>query len=418
MFDAYIEFFKNENVHLVLKFLYKTWWIWLPVGSWIILWDYWVRWRRALFFGKQSYVLLEIKLPRELFKSPRAAEFFIAGLFSTLGEKNWYEKYWRGQVRIWHSLEIVSIEGSVHFFIWTRSGAKNQIEVNLYSQYPGIEIFEVPDYTLPASFNPEVNNMYATEFDLTEKDYFPIKTYIDYGLDKDPKEEFKIDPLTPLIEAMGSLGKGNQAWFQIIIRAHAKEDKDPTTGEPADMRWKKGAKSAIEDIIKGTKGEKDADGKIIPGTGRQLTEVEKDTINAIDRSVSKTGFDVGMRLVYIGEKDVFSMSNVGGLVGGVTHFNSSLNGFKPARGASAPKRSIWFLAWKDTNPKKIIAEKQGLLDAYKRRAYFYKPFKSPHFVLNTEELATIFHFPGQVSSTPTFTRIDSRKAEAPSNLPV
>jgi hypothetical protein len=46
------------------------------------------------------------------------------------------------------------------------------------------------------------------------------------------------------------------------------------------------------------------------------------------------------------------------------------------------------------------------------------PFKSPHFVLNTEELATMFHFPGGVAATPTFNRIESRKAEAPTNLPV
>ncbi|OHB13689.1 MAG: hypothetical protein A2Y49_02110 [Candidatus Zambryskibacteria bacterium RIFCSPLOWO2_12_39_8] len=59
-----------------------------------------------------------------------------------------------------------------------------------------------------------------------------------------------------------------------------------------------------------------------------------------------------------------------------------------------------------------------MLDAYKRREYFFKPYKRKHFVLNTEELATLFHFPGQVSTTPTFTRIESKKAEAPANLPI
>ena len=67
--------------------------------------------------------------------------------------------------------------------------------------------------------------------------------------------------------------------------------------------------------------------------------------------------------------------------------------------------------------KRRYKEKQYMLDAYKRRMYFYKPYKKHAFVLNTEELATIYHFPGGVSGTPTFTRIDSRKAEAPANLP-
>jgi hypothetical protein len=39
-------------------------------------------------------------------------------------------------------------------------------------------------------------------------------------------------------------------------------------------------------------------------------------------------------------------------------------------------------------------------------------------ILNTEELATIFHFPGQVAGTPTLERVPSKKAEAPSNLPI
>jgi hypothetical protein len=99
------------------------------------------------------------------------------------------------------------------------------------------------------------------------------------------------------------------------------------------------------------------------------------------------------------------------------HFNSPLNGFKPARGA-APKHSNIFLKWKDRPKKTIDAEKQHLLDAYKRRAYFFPPFKSPHMVLNTEELATLYHFPGGVSVTPAFSRIGSKKSDAPSNLPI
>ncbi len=415
MFAPYIKFFQNEEVVLTAKILYYTSYIWVPALLLFLAWELWLQYRRGQFFAKQTYVLLEIKLPREMFKSPQAAEFFIAGLYSTLGEVNWHEKYWKGSVRAWFSLEIVSIDGGVHFFIWTRKGAKNQIEANLYSQFPGIEIFEVPDYTIPMSYNPEVNSMWASEFDLSNKDYFPIKTYIDYGLDKDPKEEYKIDPMTPLIEAMGSLPRGSQAWLQIIIQAHKKEGKDPKTGKLEDMKWKKGAEKEMEEILTKSKGEKGDDGKIIPGTIRMLTEIERDTMAALSRSVSKLGFDTGMRFIYIGDKEVFNFSNLGGLIGGVMHFNSPLNGFKPAR-TSLPKYK--YFPWKDRNPNKINMEKQHMLDAYKRRAYFYRPFKSPNFVLNTEELATLFHFPGGVSSTPTFTRIDSKKSEAPANLPV
>lgn len=437
MFEPYIKILSNSTVLSTLKVLYYFSFVFIPLVIIDIAWYLWVLYRRALFFAKQEYILLEIKPPKEIFKSPRAMEFCIDSLHSTLKEGNWYEKFWKGQVRDSYSLEIVSISGVVHFYIWCRKGDKNKIEANLYSQYPGVEINVVPDYTLPMTYNPEVNGMYVTEFKLTKADAFPIKTYVDYGMEKDPKEEFKIDPMTPLIEFMGSLAKGNQAWIQMIIRAHKAEEKDPNKTfskwkiwetwnladkwdflEKKDLRWKEGAQAEIDKILAKGKGEKGEDGKIIPGTTRFLTEDEQNTIKALGRSVSKKGFDVGMRLIYTAPKDVFDMGNLGGLIGGITHFNSSMNGFAPD-GTTSPKYKHLLLQWKDRSKKLIDREKQDFLDAYKRRAYFYEPYKrEKYFVLNTEELATIFHLPGMVSATPTFTRVESRKGEAPANLPL
>jgi len=417
MLVIFTKFFTDPSFLFALKILYYSLYVLIPGVLVFLVCDLWILYRRAQFFNKQTNVLLEIKLPREIFKSPAAMEFCISNMYNTIGEGNWYEKYWKGQVRASFSMEIVSIDGNVHFFIWTRKGFKGQIEANLYSQYPGIEIFEVPDYTLPFNYDPEVNSFWATEFKLSKPDAFPIKTFVDYGLNKDPKEEYKIDPMTPFIEFLGSLPKGNQVWLQIIVRAHKAEDKDPKSGKLVDLKWERDAQAQIDKIIAGAKGEKDGEGKIIPGTGRQLTEVEKDIISALGRSVSKKGFDVGMRLIYTAPKDVFNFSNLAGIIGGITHYNSNLNGFVPT-GGSAERFSNTLLVWKKRSEKKRDAERQEMLDAYKRRAYFYRPYKrSAIFILNTEELATIFHLPGAVSTTPTFSRVESRKAEAPSNIP-
>jgi hypothetical protein len=55
--------------------------------------------------------------------------------------------------------------------------------------------------------------------------------------------------------------------------------------------------------------------------------------------------------------------------------------------------------------------------------YFVKMFFLPYFhhltyVLNVEELATIWHFPGQILKVPTLERIESKEASPPTNLPV
>ncbi|MFA5888788.1 MAG: hypothetical protein WCW47_00615 [Candidatus Paceibacterota bacterium] len=413
MFESLIHLFQNDSFLLTLKIVYYSSFIFIPFFLVFILTDLWIQYKRAKYFAKQEYLLLEIKVPRDVFKSPKAMEFFLNGLSQPYGE-TWYTVWTNGAARPWFSLEIVSISGVIHFFIWTRKSYKNAIEANLYSQYPGIEIFVVPDYVQFIKFDPENVGLFTTEFALTKSDAYPIKTYVDYGMEKDPKEEFKVDPLTPMIEFLGSIGQGHQVWIQILVRAHVSEDKDKTTGKKVDLKWKKAAEKEIEDIIKKSKGEKDKDGKPVPGTNRMPTDGESETIKALERSISKLGYDVGIRAIYTAPKDIFDGSKIGGIIGGITHFNSgNLNGFRPKIAGGS-----YVYPWQDRKKKKTNFEKQDMFDAYKRRAYFYKPYKRNPFVLNTEELATIFHFPGSVSSTPTFTRIESRKGEAPANLPI
>jgi len=77
--------------------------------------------------------------------------------------------------------------------------------------------------------------------------------------------------------------------------------------------------------------------------------------------------------------------------------------------------------WQDFMRMRRTQREKMMLDAYKRRGCFYGEYQywaEKPFVLTTEELATIYHFPGGMVSTPTMGRIGSRKAEAPNNLPV
>ena len=421
MFESFFEVFSNNNIILVLKILYYIFFIFIPFVLAVFVWDLWIDYRQALFFAKQEYLLLEVKLPKDIFKSPRAMEFFLNGLHQPFGDGNWYLKWWQGSTRPWFSLEVVSIDGAVHFYIWTRKSYKNAIESNLYSQYPGIEIFTVTDYVNQVSFDPETTGLFACEFGLTKPDVYPIKTYVDYGMDKDQKEEYKIDPLTPLIEFFGSVGRGNQIWLQIIVRSHANEDAQNNPNKD-DLRWSKAASEEIKKIFEKTKPEKkEAEDKDKKENGRLPTKGEVEIVAALERSISKKGYDVGMRAIYIAPKDIFSSGNIGAIIGGITHFNSNdLNGFKPSLAGSAYAAPRYeFFPWKLWKNKNINIEKSGMFDAYKRRAYFHRPYKAvKYFILNTEELATVYHFMGSVSATPTFTRTESRKAEAPVNLPV
>lgn len=387
--------FFNDLSRVVIDARY----LWLPVVLFFIFWKLWVYYIRARFVSRLDWTLLEIKLPREILKGPQAMEV-VLNMFHQTRDGNIIQKYWLGLLRVWFSLEITSINGAVRFFVYTQRFFRNLVEAQIYAQYPDVEITEVDDYTKKTFTDGFMKewNCWGTEFVLTEEDAYPIKTYVDYGLHNlTTKEEQKTDPLTAFMEFLGSLKEGEQAWIQILIRATKKE-------------WKKEGKKLVDKIMKeaGAKTEKPKEGEVEMGIFK-LTPGQTDIIKAVERDVSKLGFDVGIRAMYLARKDIFNMVNAISLIGLMKQYNAlNLNGFKPARASSVDY-------FKNLREPKM---KIKMLDAFRQRSYFYMPYDRGPFVLNSEELATIFHFPGRVAETPTLGRIEAKKGEPPTNLPI
>lgn len=371
----------------------------------------WLNYVRLAYIQKTGTVLLEIRLPIEISKSPKAMEMFFGALYQK-GSVTILETFFDGKTRPWFSLELVSLGGAVKYFISTQPKYRTIIETQLYAHFPGIEIYEVPDYTTSTEYSDRIS-MWGTYFILTKPDAYPIRTYIDYGLDKDPKEEFKIDPIVPVLEYLGSMKRGQQVWIQILIQAHRKEGfSDARVRAKPD--WKTEAQNEIKMIKEKTVV---IDEETKKPMFSNMTEGQREAIQSIERSLDKYPFEVAIRGIYLTEADVFDPAGITGLIGSVSQYSSNgeLNGFKLG----------WFTdfdyPWQDFKRIRRTSAEKKMLKAYKLRSFFQPPFK--HFkqkpiILTTEELATIFHFPGSVASTPSFQRIVSRKAEAPSNLPI
>jgi hypothetical protein len=225
MFEGIITELYGATTYRVIAIIFSFYPIWLPIISAVIFWELWVRYVRYLFDLKTEKVLLQIKLPREISRSPVAMELAVLALHQVGGEFTVYDRYWSGKHRAIFSLEIVSIGGQVNFYVWLRKNTRNLVEAQFYSQYPNIEITEVVDYTKMIVYKPEENSIWGVHYIFTKPDAYPIKTYVEYGLDKDPKEEFKNDPLTSVLELLGHINEGEQIWFQMIVRAHKKEKR-------------------------------------------------------------------------------------------------------------------------------------------------------------------------------------------------
>jgi hypothetical protein len=390
-----------------------------------ILWPLWLRYIRAKFSYSLKYTLLELRLPKDVFKSPLAMEVVLQAIHNTANGSP-YAQYWKGEYRPFYSLEIASVEGQIKFYIWTEDRRKLGIISALYSQYPGIEIIESEDYARDMHFDPKQMKVWAADYKYTKDagkgEHYPIKTYVDYGLLDDPKEELKVDPLVPVLEFLGTLGPNAEIWVQYIIQAHIKDDrKSGHLWKKTDL-WKDQSEALIHKLMMRDPKTKVA-GMKDEATGftklPSLTKGETDTITAIERRLSKQIFDVGLRVIYVAQKDVFSAPfGVGGMIAAFKHFSTEhMNGIKQdgdtwlAQFANVP--------WEDYRDVRRNHQANMVFDAYRRRSYFYPPYNdSAPMVMNSEELATLFHLPGAVAGTPTLNRVPSKKGEAPINLPI
>lgn len=393
--------------------------IWLPIFLFLIFWKYWMIYVRADFLKSHDYKLLEIRLPKEIDKSPKAMETFLKNIFIKPGETTFINRNWEGKIRPWFSLEIVSLEGNIRFFIWTRGAFQRLVESHLYAQYPNIEIYEVNDYT--DYVDPELKgfSLWGSNFVLTKKDPYPIKTYIDHGLEDETKEERKVDPLSSLLEYLGSIGKGEQIWIQILFqRYRPKKNFDIKKFVFEETDWRKEAKAEIDKLMMRdpkTKGPT-TEAKTPEGFTLQpmLSEGEKQQIKAIDRSLEKPGFDSMIRGIYLAKEDDFEGTNIPGLIASILGFGSEhLNGFKPD-GYMAD----YDYPWQDFTGKKQEKTRKNVLEAYRRRSFIHSPFKEKTFILTSEEIATIFHLPGWIVQPPTLERVPSKKTQPPSDLPI
>lgn len=419
MIEEFISLFKTDLYLKIWGYILATWPIWLPILMiWLFL-NTWLSYKRRAWMREKGSILLEIKLPREIARSPAAMEVVLSGLSdSTVGSLT--DVFVDGRLREWLSLEMVSFGGEVKFFIWAFPRSKKNIEARIYAQYPDAEIFEVEDYATKVIFDLNKIDIWGCTTKLNKADPYPIKTYIDYELDKSGKEQEEIvDPIAPLLEHLGSLKPGEQAWVQIMIQAHRAEGlKDARIFTKPD--WQENIKKEIKNIIekesfvKPTKQTPDKSGAIPFMTF--LTNTQNKTIEAIERNAGKPAFDTMIRIVYLAPKEVFNKTTAYGILGAIRQFGSqNLNGIRPD----------WMTnmdyPWVDFRGAVMRRWKKTLLEAYKRRSFFNIPFKHLHgnpFILTAEELATVFHFPGRAITTPTLSRVPSKKATAPSNLPV
>lgn len=407
----------------------------MPIPLSYVAFVFWSNYRTDRFIAGIKWALLEIQVPREVDKSPAAMELIFTNAFYHKSNKGFWEQYVQGAPWLWFSLEIVSIEGKVHFFIRTPTRLRDLVETQVYAQYPQAKVIEVEDYVydIPKYTKHGDWNLWGCEFIKKQHDARPIKTYREMDeMETGIKEEFKVDPITPVIELLGSIGRGKQIWIQILVRQSIKTYRSKKQKKNVDFY--EAAQEHLDELLQPFT-------KVGKGSGLgggDSMEVRAPTyldpiIKSTIRNLQEVHFDCGIRVMALANKEFVSDFDFNNLRREVRlvwrqYAAPSLNQLERINSTQFDS------PFADPTGLALTKMKRRMLDFYRTRTFFHPPLqysikyhpliatffpsnKPEILVLSTEELATIFHFPGLVSSAPTFQRIESKIAKPPANLP-
>ena len=385
--------------------------------------------RESKNVASHEYILLAVDVPKDSIQTPKAVENIFAVLAGAHSSPTRREQYWFGSVQPWFSLEIASIEGYIQYFIRTPAKFRDLVESAIYAQYPEAEITEVEDYTylVPVKKFPDPEwDMWGCDFILVKDQSYPIRTYpeFEHGL----TQEFK-DPLSSILENLGILGPGEHFWIQLMIvpigQVTWKEQGDKLVRKLIGTPEKK-KETAADKLIGMPFKALEAVGSEVFGSSETASKPEKreepskmlylspgeiNAVKAIEAKLSKIGYLSKLRAVYIGKKEVFKKTRAAHpFIGAVKQFNTvNLNSLKPELSKTGTSGGIILFKQHRLNHRKNV-----LLSAYRDRDPGVP--MSP-YVFNTEELASLWHFPSIDIKAPLVKKTEAKKSEPPMTLP-
>lgn len=389
--------------------------------------DLWVEFRQVTRGTKHwEWVLLAVDVPALFIQTPKAVEQIFAHLSGALMHPSVEGKFWHGKKQKHFSFEVISIEGYTQFLVRTEAEYRDLVEASIYAQYTEAEITEVEDYVqnIPDSYPNNEYDVMGVEFKLEQPDVYPLRTYPDfqYSLSKDAVFS---DPMAAILENFSRIGHGENLWMQIVV-------------EPAASGWKAKGIELAKKLMAGDDGHGHHGGGVLSFLSNipmalatlgtqiiqwnfegghheeakaqrvELTPGTKKTVEAIEGKIAKIGFKSKVRALYAARKESFHPAKcVEGMIGAMSQFHEmNRNSLIPYKETHASY---------DNKHVKSNRLKNAFVAAYKKRKM--KWGKCDGYILNIEELATIWHFPLPFVKTPLLSKAGAKRAEPPSGLP-
>lgn len=354
----------------------------------------WQNRRKSTWIDQTEHLLLRIEVPKDNEKKELSAEHMFASLHGILRPQSELVK--EGSVQEHISFEIASVANQIQFYVWVPKHLKDFVEGQIYAQYPNVHISEgVEDYS-KVEMGDRV--LFGTELILTKPEVLPIKTF----------QSFEVDPLAGITAVLSKLEEsGGEMWIQVLAK-------------PIDDTWQEKGEKYIESVKGGKStgflkslgkellelpwyiisngvtglaapGEKKKEEKKDDKKEEKLTTGQSTMVKAVEEKMTKLGYEVKIRIAYMGPEQILAKQRLQAIVGSFKQFNTTnLNGFTTSKYYDGPE----------------------FLDEYRARL-----FSSPSYILNIEELASLYHLPHVSVETPNLVWTTTKTAEPPPTLP-
>jgi hypothetical protein len=424
-----------EILNYIWRIIDAWWWLILPFFLEKHFAYFWLFWRTELWFQRIfKPVMIEVRLPKEMLKPLKAMEVVMTSIHGAVyNPPDWWEAYIDGQPQTGVSFDIVSVGGQIHFYIRFHADYRDQIEAAIWGQYPLAEIIEVPDYTkqVPMDIPNKEWDMFGWDYKLEKASQIPIKTYEKFEHPGE-KDEERVDPLGTLLESLSKIKPGEQLWIQIRTspQGEASAEKFYKAGEElrdkmARRQVKPKQKSILREILDfimyGAKGAEEEKKEVFPPEMR-LTPGEKDSLMEVEKKISKPIFMVGIRAIYMGKRDVWFKPNFRLVLNYFNNFASpDMNSLVLWSATLTRVKKSAFLPMNWIQARRAYLKTRKLYRCYRDRLNYKSPLfggDQGRFILNVEELATLYHFPAFVTSpVPGLNRVESKQT-IPPDLPM
>ena len=283
------------------------------------------------------------------------------------------------------AFEIVSHDKLIKFYITVPRRYQEFVSQQVTAQHPDAFIEEVEDYNI---FSP-TGVILGGYLQQKREVFFPIKTF----------RKLETDPLNGLTNALSKIPGESGVAIQYIVR-------------PAHKSWRKVGVKVGKNMLKGMtleeaiRGKKHGEGwakmfqsKKEEGMKQEksgsyyMTQTEQEMTKGIEEKISKGGLEVNIRLVVSAETVEASHALLKDVMSAFSQFN--------------------IYEYGNALEKYIPLRKRHLM-----RKFIYRGFdETRRVILNTEELASLWHLPLKTTETPNILWLNARTAPAPTNIP-